>query len=108
MTVNLVPVPKATRLAIVHFTELRPAMEAVPAIMQTGPSAVEVMDRLLPDLTRDRLGDRRPPRLAGLGRGTPGLLRAVEYGGEREAELAAGIERLQALLTRIGHREPVV
>jgi FAD/FMN-containing dehydrogenase len=59
MTVNLVPVPKATRLAIVHFSELRPAMEAVPHIMQTGPSAVEVMDRLLLDLTRDRLEYRR-------------------------------------------------
>ena len=105
MTVNLVPVPKATRLAIVHFTELRPAMEAVPAIMQTGPSAVEVMDRLLLDLTRDRLEYRR---LLSFVQGNPGLLLAVEYSGESEAELAAGIERLRALLTRVGHREPVV
>ena len=105
MTVNLVPVPKATRLAIVHFSELRPAMEAVPAIMQTGPSAVEVMDRLLLDLTRDRLEYRR---LLSFVEGNPGLLLAVEYSGASEAELAAGIERLQALLSRIGHREPVV
>jgi FAD/FMN-containing dehydrogenase/Fe-S oxidoreductase len=105
MTVNLVPVPKATRLAIVHFAELREAMEAVPLIMETGPTAVEVMDRLLLDLTRDRLEYRR---LLTFVEGNPGLLLAVEYSGEGEAELAAGIERLRALLERMGHRHPVV
>jgi FAD/FMN-containing dehydrogenase/Fe-S oxidoreductase len=105
MTVNLVPVPRSTRLAIVHFADLQPAMEAVPPIMQTGPSAVEVMDRLLLDLTRDRLEYRR---LLTFVEGNPGLLLAVEYSGESEAELAAGIERLKTLLARLGHREPVV
>ena len=46
LKLNLVPLPQMTALAIVHFDDLFTALSAVPAILEVGPSAVEVLDNL--------------------------------------------------------------
>ncbi len=105
MTLNLVPVPKQTRLAMVHFGELTSAMEAVPRLLESEPFAIEVIDRMLLDLTRDRLEYRR---LLTFVEGDPAAILAVEYAGETDSELEAGIGRLRAALAAIKHRGPVI
>ena len=105
MTLNLVPIPKVKRLAMVHFSELRAAMDAVPFILETNPTAVEVLDKMLLDLTRDRIKFRR---LLTFVQGDPAIVLLVEYSGESDGELDAGIERLQKILNQINHHEPVV
>ncbi len=104
-TLNLVKAPTHKRLAMVHFSVLRAAMEATPVIMESGPTAIEVLDKMLLDLTRDKIEYRR---LLTFVEGDPQIVLLVEYAGESDAELDAGIERLEARLRQINHRGPVV
>ena len=46
VTLNLVPRPQQTALAIVPFAGLVPALEAVPLILETEPSAIELLDNM--------------------------------------------------------------
>jgi FAD/FMN-containing dehydrogenase/Fe-S oxidoreductase len=105
MTLNLVPMPKRKRLAVVHFDELRPAMEATPVILESNPTAIEVIDKMMLDLTRDKIEYRR---LLTFIEGDPEVVLMIEYSGETEADLDAGIDRLQGKLKQIHHRGAVV
>lgn len=104
-TLNLVPVPVHKRLAMVHYSSLRAAMESVPALLETQPTAVEVLDRMLLDLTQDKVEYRR---LLTFVEGEPEVILQVEYTGDSESELDAGIERLKRTLARLNHKDPVV
>jgi len=104
-TLNLVPVPKVKRLAMVHFSDVRSAMEAVPNILESEPSAVEVLDKMLLDLTRDKVEYRR---LLTFVEGNPHMVLLVEYAGDREAELDHGIQQLKLKLQQISHSDPIV
>jgi len=101
---NLVPIPKTKRLAMVHFSEVRSAMEAVPTILESNPSAVEVLDKMLLDLTRDKVEYRR---LLTFVEGDPQIVLLVEYAGESEAELDHDIQQLKLKLKQINHRGPI-
>jgi FAD/FMN-containing dehydrogenase/Fe-S oxidoreductase len=104
-SLNLVPVPKYKRLAMVHFSELRAAMEFVPVILESNPSAVEVLDKMLLDLTHDKPEYRR---LLTFVEGDPAIVLVVEYAGDSETELDGGIQRLKTCLGRIHHKDPLV
>ena len=80
-TINLVKVPTQTALVILQFTELVAAMEATPAILETDPSAVELMDRMLIDLTRGQPGFAAQISFI---EGDPAGVLCVEYYGESE------------------------
>jgi FAD/FMN-containing dehydrogenase/Fe-S oxidoreductase len=102
---NLVPMPKVKRLALVHFSEVRAALESVPELLKTDPSAVEMLDKMMLDLTRDKTEYRH---LLTYIEGDPAIVLFVEYTGDGEAELDAGIGRLKATLNRINHHDPLV
>ena len=55
-TIGLVPTPKQTALVLLQFDELVPAMAATSVILETEPSAIELMDRMLISLTREQPG----------------------------------------------------
>lgn len=101
----LVERPQRTALGIIHFDDLMPALEVVPAILETGPSAVELFDKLLLDRTRHQPEFAR--RLTFV-EGDPAALLAVEYYGASEAELTHHITQLQTRLQALGHRGAVV
>lgn len=98
-TLNLVPVPRLTGLVLVQFDDLVTAMEATPAFLETGPSAIELMDGLLIRLTREQPGYAH--RIAFL-RGNPEALLMVEYYAETETELQ---HKLQALVQLVEQRK---
>ncbi len=104
-TLNLVPVPNVSRLAMVHFSDVRSAMEAVPTILESKPSAVEVLDKMLLDLTRDKVEYRRMLTFV---EGDPQIVLLVEYAGDSEAELEHGIQQLKLKLQKINHHDPIV
>ena len=99
---NLVPTPAMRRLALVHFDELRAALEAVPALLDLKPSAIEMMDRML--MERTRASAEFAPKLAEFIEGDPAAVQVVEFYGESESELDSHIGRLQAMLRGNGHR----
>ncbi|MBC8507126.1 MAG: FAD-binding protein [Chloroflexi bacterium] len=104
-SLKLVPVPKVKRLAMVHFSSLRAAMEAVPTLLESSPTAVEVLDKMLLDLTRDKFEYRR---LLTFVEGDPQIVLLIEYAGDSEAELDHGIQLLNSKLREINHADPVV
>lgn len=100
-----VPKPKATRLALVHFSTLSSACEAVSAILETGPTAVEIGNDYFYELTRQN------PEFDAIQRefiiGDPAAVLIVEYSADHPKELDEKIEILYAKLKEIGHEEPV-
>src|SRR5204863_3522504 len=46
-TLKLVPLPTAKALCVVQFHELLESLAATPAILEHGPSAVELVDRFI-------------------------------------------------------------
>lgn len=103
--IALVERPRMTRLAIVHFDELRASLEIVPALIETSPSAIELLDKSLLDRTRRQIEFAR--RLTFV-EGDPLALLVIEYYGDSEDELTAKIQNLEQCLTRQGHRGAVV
>lgn len=101
----LVERPRQTALAIVHFSELYAALEVVPTILETAPSAVELIDRLLLERTRHHPEFSR--RLTFI-EDDPEALLVVEYYGATIAELQHQLTQLQFRLQAYGHHQPVV
>ena len=100
ITLNLVPLPQRTALAIVHFESLQQALVAVEAILEVEPSAVELLDHLGLALCRDVPEYAR--LLDSFVQGDPHCLLITEFYGESERELQARIERLKQHLQRQG------
>ena len=101
----LSPRPKITGLLIAHFDHPLDPFRAVPALLATRPTAVELVDQLLIDLARQAPGFAVD---AAFVQGRPAALLAVEYAGASEAEVAAGMEAGERALVREGFRGPFV
>jgi FAD/FMN-containing dehydrogenase/Fe-S oxidoreductase len=99
VTLKLVPTPQMTGLVLLQFDELVAAMAATPAILETDPSAIELMDRMLINLTRSQPG--YASQIAFI-QGDPAGVLAVEYYGESEQELEQKCDRLEAQLKQRG------
>ena len=97
---NLVPLPKRTALAIVHFGGLHEALSTVPTMLDAGPSAIELLDHL--GLTLCRSVPQYARLLKTFTEGDPNCILITEFQGDTEAELFAGIERLRDRLR--GHQ----
>ncbi len=93
VTLNLVPVPRAKALAVLHFDDLNAALESVPALLEVNPSAVELLDRVQMDLCR--ASDAWRPRLSFVS-GQPEAIFITEFYGEDEADLKKKLDRLAA------------
>jgi len=92
LKLKLVPRPKRTVLAIVEFPTLLAALEATPAILETSPTAVELIDDLS---LRMAAANRDAARLVkSFVKGSPFCFLVVEYQGDTEAELRAQVQTL--------------
>jgi FAD/FMN-containing dehydrogenase/Fe-S oxidoreductase len=108
ITLDLVPRPTKTGLVLLQFDELVASMVATPAILETDPSAVELMGRMLINLTRSQPGYARQIAMI---EGDPAALLVVEFYGETDAELTQKTDRLKVHLVDRGIRmsaEPLV
>jgi FAD/FMN-containing dehydrogenase/Fe-S oxidoreductase len=95
---NLVPLPERTALAIIHFDDLITALTAVPAILETGPAAVELLDNL--GLTLCRGVPEYARLLAKFIEGEPNCVLITEYYGQSEKELKSKVRELKEHLMR--------
>jgi len=91
--VRLVRRPSATALDVIHYRDLQEALESSQAILESGPYAVELTDRLILDLARDNIEQRQR---AAFIQGDPAAILMVEYAGQSEAEVRAKVEALEA------------
>ncbi len=91
VTLNLVDLPERTGLVLLQFADLVESMEATKIILETDPSAIELMDRMLINLTREQPG--YASQIAFI-HGDPAAVLAVEFYGESERELARKTQHL--------------
>ncbi len=94
---RLVPHPAKTVLDVIHFRTLDEALDASPAILETGPYAVELTDKMILDLAR---GNIEQSKRLGFVQGDPAAILIVEYAGESEGEVKAKVEALESLRSR--------
>ncbi len=92
---NVVPRLKMTVLCVVHFDSVAAAAEATPTILECQPSAIELIDHVMINLTRAFPAYARQLTFI---QGNPGAILVVEFFGESEVELIAQIEKLETHL----------
>lgn len=96
ITLGLVARPAHAALGVVHFDTRMAALEAVEGILETGPTAVEMFDRIALERAYDVT--EYAPKLHFVQRGPhgeiPAALLIVEYSGASLAECEDGLARL--------------
>ncbi|MCC6453657.1 MAG: FAD-binding protein [Caldilineaceae bacterium] len=105
LTVGLVPKPPQTVLAVVHFDDVVEACAAIGDILETDPSASELLDKQLLDLARAQ--PEWAKRLNFIV-GDPAAVLLTEYYGSSEAELVSKLERLEQHLAARGYHGAVL
>jgi Fe-S oxidoreductase len=104
--IRLTPIPAATALAIIHFDDEFDSLRNLPAILQHGPSAVELLDELV---IRESLVNASTRHMATFIEGTPKAVLIVEVLGDDAADAQRRITELVADLKAkgIGYAWPV-
>jgi len=100
ITVNLTALPRQTALAVVHFADLRPSLEAIPAILELNPASAELFDRYTMALVENAPDYARMMR--SFIHGQPDNALVVEFYGDSLPELQARLNGLREHLRRRG------
>ena len=106
LKLKLQPLPAHKVLGVCHFPDFHQAMASAQAIVELGPSAVELVDRSIIELGR-RIPAYRP-LIDRFVRGTPDALLLVEFAGDERDHQLEGLARLKQLMAAIGRRDAVV
>jgi len=92
-TLRLVPKPRKTVVDVIHFGDIQEALESSQTILETGPYAVELTDKMILDLAR---GNIEQSQRMGFVQGDPAAILIVEYAGDSDAEVKSKVEALEA------------
>src|SRR3989454_368792 len=80
-------------LDVIHSRDLQEAPESSQSILETGPYAVELTDKMILDLARENI---EQSQRMGFVQGDPAAILIVEYAGESDAEVRAKVAALEA------------
>lgn len=100
-TLNLVPRPAKSALAILAFPSLDQAVSSVASIIETNPSAVELLDNIILDLarknlqTRHSLADLIPTLDQPNQNEPPAAVLYVQYTGQNDDEINSQLQQLK-------------
>jgi len=103
---NLQPIPPHKVLGVCHFPTFYQAMDATQHVVKLDPSAVELVDRTMIDLSRDIAMFR--PTVERCVRGKPDALLLVEFAGEDHDAQLRQLRRLEDLMGELGFPSAVV
>ncbi|MFI7004402.1 FAD-binding and (Fe-S)-binding domain-containing protein [Nocardia sp. NPDC050175] len=98
--VDLVPKPARTVYAVGHFTDTVSAIAATTDALSCEPHQVELMDRTILELSRQKI---EYAELGNILVGDPGALLFVSFSGDDEGPLIADLDRLDRLWQQNGH-----
>ena len=106
-TLNLLPLPRHQGLVVVHYADLLESLRSVPAILEHRPAAVELVDKLILDGTRDNPAMQRRRWFLD---GDPEALLIVELYCASADELRRRLAELADDLKRrgIGYAWPII
>ena len=104
--VRLTPLPRAKALAVVHFEDRIEALRHVPAVLEHGPSAVELLDDVV---INEALVNPSTRHLSDFIEGTPAAVLIVEMFGSDAEDARRRIESLVSVLKEqhLGYAWPV-
>jgi Fe-S oxidoreductase/FAD/FMN-containing dehydrogenase len=105
---NCVPLPpKHTVLVCAHFHDLDESMNATLVAMQHQPRAVELMDKIILDCTKENIEYRKARFFV---EGDPGAILVVEFGAEEKEEAVrkANAMILDMQRSKYGYAFPLV
>ena len=97
--VNLIPLPKHKAVNVVHFSELAAAMDALNEILTFQPASVELVDKMILDLTRMQPAFARKMTFVD---GNPNALLLVEFYGDTDQEVQQKVSGLEQRLRARG------
>src|SRR5665213_1650154 len=103
---DLAPIPAHRTLGICHFPSFYQAMEAPQHIVKLGPSAVELVDRTMIELSRENPVFR--PIVDRFVRGEPEAVLLTEFAGDDPADNLRRLKQLVELMGDLGHPGAVV
>ena len=89
---HLVPLPKERGVVCLQFETIDAALEATLRILECQPSAIELLDRHIVELSRTNLKYRRSLDFI---EGTPDATLIVEFSGDTPVQVSDGIELLR-------------
>ncbi len=100
LTLQLSPLPLFRVLGVVNFPTFRAAMQAPQHLVKLGPSAVELIDRIMIDLGLANPSFRPLLEQALIGR--PAAILLVEFSGDDAQVLKSKLDDLAALMGDLG------
>lgn len=106
ITLKLSPLPAHRVLGVVNFPTFYKAMDAAQHIVKLCPTAVEVVDRTMIDLSRDNAAFR--PVIETALAGDPQAILLVEFSGADPRTLLTLLEQLTELMGELGLPDCVV
>ena len=98
--VDLVPMPKVRVMAVGHFESTPAAIAATGDAMERDAAAVELLDRTILDLSREKLEYRE---LGSILEGDPDALLFVTFFGDTEDKALAALDGLEQAWRANGH-----
>ncbi len=104
---RLVKKPKATAVDVIHYHDMQEALESSQAILETGPYAVELTDKMILDLARMNIEQAGAHGLrAGRSRRDPdrGVRGGHRAGGQGQGRGPRGAADARPLRLRLAHR----
>ncbi|HEU5012028.1 MAG TPA: FAD-linked oxidase C-terminal domain-containing protein [Roseiflexaceae bacterium] len=101
---RLVPRPRHTGIGVLHFRSLDDALDAVMPCLACHPSALELIDDVLMDLTRKSL--EYAPLLASFTSAHPHALLQAEFFGDTPEEVREKLNGLERHVRATGWHEP--
>ena len=100
LTLKLVPLPRNKVLGVINFTSFHTAMDSAQHIVKLGPSAVELVDRIMIELALSNPAFRPTMETALIGK--PEAILLVEFAGDDKPALVKKLKDLVALMGDLG------
>jgi len=106
LTLKLQELPRAKVLGVVNFPTFHAAMDAAQHLVELGPTAVELVDRTMIELSLANPAFRTTIESALIGR--PAAILLVEFSGDSKTPLLPKLTDLVALMAELGLPHSVV
>ncbi|TAG03162.1 MAG: FAD-binding oxidoreductase [Betaproteobacteria bacterium] len=106
ITLALQPLPRNKVLGVVNFPSFYQAMDSAQHIVKLGPTAVELVDRTMIELSLTN--PAFAPTIQSALIGKPDAILLVEFSGETKDELSAKLKQLDELIASLGLPSAVV
>jgi len=104
--IKLSPIPTNKTLGVCHFKTFYSAMDAAQHLVTLGPSAVELVDRTMIDLSRDIPMFAKTVNL--FVQGEPEALLLVEFAEDDQGENMRRLNQLEHMMADLGQPDSVV